>query len=100
MKEGFQMLWAKFAEVGCLPMEAGLAYGKKSINVWWELFKSNFRLSNHTLPLLLLSAVGLPKEDKNYYDTLENYKSLQKKFEDIFQGDAILLLPTHPEPAP
>ncbi|GFT58721.1 fatty-acid amide hydrolase 2 [Nephila pilipes] len=100
MKHGLDIFSAKMKEVGATPVKTSLSYGKGSINVWWEIFKSIFRLSNHTFPLLLLSAIGLPEKDNKYYDTLEKCKKLQEKFEDIFQEDAIVLLPTYPETVP
>ncbi|GFY60265.1 fatty-acid amide hydrolase 2 [Trichonephila inaurata madagascariensis] len=100
MKYALPMWMAKFKEVGAPPLQTGLAYGKSPINLWLEIFKSLFRLSDHTFPVLFVSAGSISGKGKNYYNILEKYKSLEKKFEDIFQEDAIFLFPTHPEPPP
>ncbi|GFY65852.1 fatty-acid amide hydrolase 2 [Trichonephila inaurata madagascariensis] len=94
-------IWlAKFKEVGSPPVQTSLSYEKSPINIWWEIFKSLFQLSDHTFPLLFFSAVIKSGKGKNYYFALEKYRALVKKFEDIFQEDAIFLFPTHPEPPP
>ncbi|GFQ67726.1 fatty-acid amide hydrolase 2 [Trichonephila clavata] len=100
MKYSLPMWMAKCKEIGAPPLHTSLAYGKSSINIWWEIFKSLFRLSDHTFPLLFLSVASKSGKGKNYYNALEKYKSLEKKFEDIFQENAIFLFPTHPEPPP
>ncbi|GFR01340.1 fatty-acid amide hydrolase 2 [Trichonephila clavata] len=94
-------IWmAKCAEAGAPPLETELAYGKDSINVWWELLKSIFRLSDHTFPMLFFCATNRTGKDKQYQSYLEKFTALAKKFEDIFHEDAIFLFPTHPEPPP
>ncbi|GFY63392.1 fatty-acid amide hydrolase 2, partial [Trichonephila inaurata madagascariensis] len=100
LKYSFQIWFAKFKEVGSPPLQTNLSYGKSPINIWWVIFKSLFQLSDHTFPLLFFSAVIKSRKGKNYYFALEKYRSLVKKFEDIFQEDAIFLFPTHPEPPP
>ncbi|PRD26897.1 UNVERIFIED_CONTAM: Fatty-acid amide hydrolase 2 [Trichonephila clavipes] len=100
MKHNLQMWMVKCAEVGPPPIQTSLSYGKPPINVWWEMFKSLFRLSDHTFPLLFFSALGKSGKGKNFYEALDKYNALEKKFEDIFQEDAIFLFPTHPEPPP
>lgn len=100
LKCALQMWLAKFTEVGAPPIQTNLAHGKGSINIWWELFKSFFQLSNHTFPLLFFSAISKSGKGKNYHKALEKYRALEKKFEAIFQEDAIFLFPTHPEPPP
>ncbi|KAF8789477.1 Fatty-acid amide hydrolase 2 like protein [Argiope bruennichi] len=93
-------LWnAKYREIGAGPLRNELCYGKKSVNLWLELVKSFFRCSDHTLPLIYFGLLK-PMDDKRYHKCLEMYKSLHKKFEAIFEEDAIFLFPTHPEPAP
>ncbi|GIY71668.1 fatty-acid amide hydrolase 2 [Caerostris extrusa] len=100
LKYAFEMWMCKFKEVGAPPLKTALAYGKDSINPWWELVKSVFRRSDHTVPLLFFSLLKNPEKDKFYYECLEKYDVLLKTFNEIFSEDAIFLFPTHPEPAP
>ncbi|CAL1275216.1 unnamed protein product [Larinioides sclopetarius] len=99
LKYAFAMWSAKFREIGAKPLKTGLCYGKESINLWLELLKSFFRCSDHTLPLIFFSLLK-PMDDKFYHKCLEMYKAMHKKFEDIFEEDAVFLFPTHPEPPP
>ncbi|GFU30204.1 fatty-acid amide hydrolase 2 [Trichonephila clavipes] len=97
-----QMYKAKFTETGAplLHKPIYLSYGKKSFNIWWELFKSFFWLSDHSFHVLLYSAMSKSGKGKNYSNLLEKYSALEKKFEDIVNEDAIFLFPMHPEPPP
>ncbi|GFR18619.1 fatty-acid amide hydrolase 2-B [Trichonephila clavata] len=97
---GFPLWIAKFKEVGSPSLRTSMSYGKTPISIWWEILKSLFGLSDHTFPLLFFSAMTQSGKGKNFYKALEIYKALEKKFENIFQEDAIFLYPTHPEPAP
>ncbi|XP_055945563.1 fatty-acid amide hydrolase 2-like [Argiope bruennichi] len=99
MQYAFALWNAKYREIGAGPLKNELCYGKKSVNLWLELVKSFFRCSDHTLPLIYFGLLK-PMDDKRYHKCLEMYKSLHKKFEAIFEEDAIFLFPTHPEPAP
>ncbi|GBL93851.1 Fatty-acid amide hydrolase 2, partial [Araneus ventricosus] len=99
MQYAFGMWSAKFREIGAPPLKTGLCYGKESINLWLELLKSFFRCSDHTFPLIFFSLLK-PMDDKMYHKCLEMYNALHKKFEDIFEEDAVVLFPTHPEPPP
>lgn len=99
IKYAFALWGSKFREIGATPISTGLSYGKKSINLWLELLKSFFRCSDHTFPLIFFGLMK-PMDEKIYHKLLETYEVLQKKFEDIFEEDAIFLLPTHPEPPP
>ncbi|GFS45973.1 fatty-acid amide hydrolase 2-B [Nephila pilipes] len=72
----------------------------KSLNLWWELFKSIFRCSDHTLPAIFFGLVDRREKDKFYHFCLEQFEKLERKFKEIFEEDAIILVPTHPEPTP
>lgn len=56
--------------------------------------------SNHTLPLIFSAFAFESKKDKRYHACLQKFDDLLKKFETIFEEDAIVLFPVHPEPAP
>ncbi|CAL1275219.1 unnamed protein product [Larinioides sclopetarius] len=99
MKYDFSIWLAKFREIGAPPLKTGLSYGKESVNLWIELLKSFFHCSDHTLPVILF-ALRKPMDENFYHKCLEMYKVLHKKFEDIFEEDAVVLFPTHPEPPP
>ncbi|CAL1275220.1 unnamed protein product [Larinioides sclopetarius] len=99
MKYASAVWSAKFKEIGAPPLKDGLCYRKESVNLWLELLRSFFRCSDHTLPLILFALLK-PMDDELYHKCLEIYKVLQRKFEDIFEEDAVVLFPTHPEPPP
>ncbi|KFM74295.1 Fatty-acid amide hydrolase 2, partial [Stegodyphus mimosarum] len=44
--------------------------------------------------------IDMREKNKFYYECLEKFNVLKAKFEELLQGDAIFLLPTHPEPPP
>lgn len=73
---------------------------EKPINLGVEFLKSLFGCSEFTWPALYNGAVDRTEKDKFYYECLEIYKVLKRKLEEIFFEDAILLMPTHPEPPP
>lgn len=72
----------------------------KPISLRVEFFKSLFGRSELTWPALYCGATERQQKDECYYKCLEKYKVLKRKLEEIFCDDAILLMPTHPEPPP
>ncbi|GBN24919.1 Fatty-acid amide hydrolase 2 [Araneus ventricosus] len=68
------------------------------INLYWELIKSLFRCSDHTLPIIYNALVERNCKDRFYYKCRKLFKELERKFDEILEGDAILFLPTQPEP--
>ncbi|KAG8196360.1 hypothetical protein JTE90_009578 [Oedothorax gibbosus] len=74
----------------------------KTINLWLEFFKNLVGCSDHTMPAIFFGMVDKRDKDPFYHECLETFKTIQAKFAKIFndQEDAILLVPTHPEPPP
>lgn len=73
------------------------------INVWWELMKWFFFMSNHTLIALFTAAfekfnikVGSEKHTK----LIQGGRELYQEFRDMLGEDGIFLYPTHPTAAP
>ncbi|GBN84790.1 Fatty-acid amide hydrolase 2-B, partial [Araneus ventricosus] len=100
LRHAFSIWGCKMLEYDGMPFSFYLKGEKKSINLWWELFKSIFRCSDHTLPAIYYGMVDRRTKDKFYYFCLEQFKELERKFKEIFEEDAIVLVPTHPEPPP
>lgn len=91
-------IWeSKLLEVGLPPFRDAVV-GKSSL--FLELIKVFFRSSEHTLPAVYYSAIERRAMDSNYHRFLKMYNTLKKKLEEVLEGDAILLIPTHPETAP
>lgn len=59
-----------------------------------------FGCSEHTLQIIYFAKIQRQIKDSNYYKFLEMYSSLKKKLDELLNTDALLLIPTHPEPAP
>lgn len=70
------------------------------INWYWELIKLIFSRAQFDFPVICMAIIEKGEKDKAYYECLEMYENLKNKLEDILFGNAILLMPTHPEPAP
>ncbi|GFW63127.1 fatty-acid amide hydrolase 2 [Trichonephila clavipes] len=100
LKYAFYIWESKLLEYDGPPFKFYIKGEAKSINLWLELFKSIFRCSEHTLPALYFGLVDRREKDDFYNLCLEKYKAIERKFEEIFKEDAIVLVPTHPEPAP
>ncbi|XP_035232831.1 fatty-acid amide hydrolase 2-like isoform X1 [Stegodyphus dumicola] len=100
LEDSFKIWENKLLECGGLSFNSMLAGEDSSINLCWELFKSLFRCSNHTLPAIFYGMTGIQEKNKCYYKCLEKFNDLKAKFEELLQGDAIFLLPTHPELPP
>lgn len=101
LTEAFDIWICKFTECGSPTVKTYMtSQSGSATSPCRELLKSVFRRSNHTLPLIFsASALDTPK-DSHYHAILEKFEVLLKKFEAIFEEDAIVLFPTHPEPAP
>ncbi|XP_055946096.1 fatty-acid amide hydrolase 2-A-like [Argiope bruennichi] len=100
LKYAFYIWESKLLEYGGAPFASYLQGDNKGINLWWELFKNIFQKSDHTLPAIFFGMVDRREKDDFYYFCLEQYKELERKFQELFKDDAILLVPTHPEPPP
>lgn len=99
LQYGFYMWECKLLEAGGPPFKNALAPAG-NINLTWEFIKSIFRASEHTWPALYFAAVDRRSKDKFYYKCCEMYNELKSKLEEYLEGDAILLIPTHPDPPP
>ncbi|KAG8196361.1 hypothetical protein JTE90_009579 [Oedothorax gibbosus] len=99
MRHAFNMWECKLLECGGPSFKSALSFFGKcdNINLHWELFKSLFRASKHTLPAIYFGLVDRRDKDDFYHECLKNYEVLKKKFEDMLQGDAIFLIPTQAE---
>ncbi|CAL1289236.1 unnamed protein product [Larinioides sclopetarius] len=100
LRHAFSIWECKLLEYDGNPFSYYLKGEDKSINLWWELFKNIFQKSDHTLPAIYFGMVDRREKDKFYYFCLEQYKELERKFKEILEEDAIVLVPTHPEPPP
>ncbi|GFW63110.1 fatty-acid amide hydrolase 2-A [Trichonephila clavipes] len=97
MRYAFNIWESKLLECGGPSFKSALAEDGK-INLHWELFKCLFGYSEHTLPAIYFGLVDRREKDKFYYECLEKYNVLKRKFDEILQGDAIFLIPTQCEP--
>lgn len=100
LQHAFYIWESKLLEYGGAPFASYLQGDNKGINLWWELLKNIFQKSDHTLPAIYFGMVDRRDKDEFYYFCLEQYKELERKFTELFKDDAILLVPTHPEPPP
>ncbi|XP_042902496.1 fatty-acid amide hydrolase 2 isoform X2 [Parasteatoda tepidariorum] len=100
LKYAFPIWERKLLERGCPSFKGYLAGESGKVNLWWEFAKSCFRQCKHTLPVLYCAMVERRNKDNFYYRCLKAYQGIERKFQEIFEEDAILLLPTHPEPPP
>lgn len=87
------------AETGGPPIQSGLEQNGK-INWKKELVNCIFRRAQFDLPIIFFALSEKGRKDKFYYKCLKMYEDLRHKLEDVLSGDSILLMPTHPEPAP
>lgn len=99
LRYGFYIWECKLLEAKDTPF-VDMVYEDKTLNLRLEFFKSLFRCSDFTWPALYNGAVDRVNKDAFYYECLDTYKVLKRKLEEIFCDDAILLMPTHPEPPP
>ncbi|GBN11415.1 Fatty-acid amide hydrolase 2, partial [Araneus ventricosus] len=97
LRYAFNMWECRILEIEGQGMIAELAEDA-DVNLYWELIKSLFRCSDHTLPAIYFAMVERNRKDRFYYKCLKLFKELERKLDEILEGDAILLLPTQPEP--
>ncbi|XP_015906843.1 fatty-acid amide hydrolase 2-A [Parasteatoda tepidariorum] len=100
LRYAFDVWECKLLETGVPPFKCLLEYKTGKVDLWRELFKVFLGRSNHTLPAIYFAMVDRREKDEYYYECLRIYEAIERKFQEIFVDDAILLLPTHPEPPP
>ncbi|CAL1289229.1 unnamed protein product, partial [Larinioides sclopetarius] len=100
LQYAFYIWESKLLEHDGPPFQFYLKGENGKINMWLELFKSIIRSSEHTLPAIYFGIVDRRKKDGYYQFCLDKYKAIERKFKEIFEEDAIILVPTHPEPPP
>lgn len=77
--------------------------GNKQLNPIIEFLKKIFQLSMHTLNAIAITILEKlnAKFGTKKHTILDNKcQLLRKKFNDLLDNDGVLLMPTHPEPAP
>lgn len=99
LRDAFTIWECKLLESGCGSFESLLAKDEP-INLFAEFVKSLIQCSDYTWPALYFATVDRRDKDQVYVDCLQKYNILKEKFDNIFKEDAILLVPTHPEPPP
>lgn len=99
LKDAFTIWECKLLESGCASFKSMLSEDE-SINLFAEFVKSLIQCSDYTWPAIYFASVDRRSKDETYYNCLEKFKMLKEKFDNIFKEDAVLLLPTHPEPPP
>lgn len=99
LKDAFTIWESKLLETGAQSFKTMISDGEE-LNLGVEFIKSLFQCSDYTWPALYFAAVDRREKDDTYYRCLEKFEILQEKFQNVFKEDAILLLPTHPEPPP
>ncbi|GIY11309.1 fatty-acid amide hydrolase 2 [Caerostris darwini] len=100
LQYSFHIWDSKLLEYDGPPFTFYLKGQDDNLNLMLELFKSLFRCSDHTLPAIYYGIVGKRSKDSFYQFCLDKYKEIERRFQEIFEEDAILLVPTHPEPPP
>ncbi|XP_054714204.1 fatty-acid amide hydrolase 2-B-like [Uloborus diversus] len=98
----FYMWECKLLEADGPPFKSALCRPgeDREVSLFWEFCKSLVRKCEHTWPALFFATVDRREKDKFYYKCLEEYKILERKLNEALQGDAILLVPTSPDPPP
>ncbi|CAL1289242.1 unnamed protein product [Larinioides sclopetarius] len=97
LRYAFNMWECRILEIEGQGMIAEMAEDA-DINLYWELIKSMFRCSDHTFPAIYFAMVERNRKDRFYYKCLKLFEELERELDEILEGDAILLLPTQPEP--
>ncbi|XP_060521620.1 fatty-acid amide hydrolase 2 [Cylas formicarius] len=80
-----------------------LANLKGSINPYWELVKSIFRCSKHTLIGILtclIEKAGVKYDSEKYHYLVKERDAFRLEVLDILGDNGVLLYPTHPTSAP
>ncbi|GFT54549.1 fatty-acid amide hydrolase 2-B [Nephila pilipes] len=99
MQYAFDMWESRILDLGGLQIKAEMSEDG-NINLYWELIKSFFGCSDHSLPAIYFGIIENCNKDKYYYKYSKLYKEFEKNIEEVLEGDTILLLPTQPEPPP
>lgn len=99
MRYAFDMWESRMLDIGGLQMKTEMSEDG-NINLYWELIKSFFGYSDHTLPAIYFGIIENCNKDKCYYKYSKMYKEFEKIIQEALEGDAILLIPTQPETPP
>lgn len=70
------------------------------INLFWEYLRCFFGFSEYDYRVLYFAFTALQEKDKSYYNGLDMNNKLEKKLGELLEGNAILIMPVHCEPAP
>lgn len=100
LKYALEIWESKLLEAGMPPFRDAIAGPGKHINLFTEFIKCIFGYSEHTLQAIYYATIERRAKDSNYYRYLAMYESLKKKLEESLGDEGLLLVPTHPEPAP
>lgn len=98
LKYAADICQCKFMEADGPPIKS--MQKRVKINWYWELVKCLFGRARFDFPIICLAITEKGHKDKFYYECLKMYENLKNGLEDALSGDAILIMPTHPEPAP
>lgn len=95
-------IWeSKLLEAGMPPFRELISEpGRKDANLFFEFIKYICGRCEHTLQALYFAAIERRAKDSDYYKFISMFQVLKMKLDDLLGGDALLLVPTHPEPAP
>ncbi|XP_053208376.1 fatty-acid amide hydrolase 2-B-like [Panonychus citri] len=97
------IMWATQLSSGdAYPMAVEAAIRQGRINPFWELIKFVFYLSNHTLPVILLSmfeSIGPNKGSALHKKILEKADEMKDHFTQLLGSNGVLICPTIPVPA-
>lgn len=96
MRYALEIWESKLLEAGTVSMRECI----ESVSLLQEFIKYIFNRSKHTLPVIYYASVERRNKDSHYHKFISMFNSIKKKLDFILENDGILLLPTHPEPAP
>lgn len=97
MEFAYDMCESKFIEADSQPI---LNLQKQfGINMYWEAIKCIFNCSQIDFPFIFCALTEKSEKDEEYRKYLKMHDDVKFKMEDVLSGDAIFILPTHPEPA-
>lgn len=100
MKYALEIWESKLLQAGISSIRDAVTDGSQNVNLFHESIKYIFNRGHHTLPAIYYAAVERRKLDSHYHKFISLFDSLKEKLDSILENDGILLLPTHPEPAP
>lgn len=105
LKYSFQIWGAMMASPGKdgkPPTTFSDLMANKGSRVWplWELFKSMFGLSSHTLAAIGLALAEMFQRTRLSPFLMKQKDTLQQELEDLLGTDGVLLYPSHPHIAP